>query len=308
MAVLPSSRVRQLRPDWSIGQDLHTQAKDDARSAPDTGATYFADAHPGHARVGLPPGKTEFDWEAGTVTWIEDGDGGSRSEDLEPGATGNLTKVENMDQVAENDKQVLRSLLTFVDDDATLYVGGGQAQLDPCMYFPIPDMEFTKFTVEVSRPADLYGVASTRTNAFANLGPLTIHLDRSGGFGAATPANDSWETVEMTVSHLTDDNGVAESSAKAAGKMHVQNTPIRTIVVENVHNSNDLQYRVQGMSGHHGTGRWVTIDSGMPNTVTAGSVGHHTNVNEAWHLQRVQVTNDVNGEDVHARVDYTAVG
>lgn len=298
MAVLPSDRIKQLRPDYQIGSDeLRRQAKGSAVTTPDTSGIYHVDAHPGGARLAVPPGKTEIDWEAGEVNWVEDGDGKSRSETLRS----DLTQVGDMAHIDTSDTAALRSMLLFADDDVTITAGGSTFQLDPCMYFPVFSTEFTKLTIEPNRPIDLYCVVSTRSQGFANLGPMTIHYDRSGGISGT---HDSFQTVNMTVTGLTDSNGVAESAAKAAGKLHVQNVPIRTIIVEN-DGSNDLDVRVQGQAGHGGTGRWVDVIASS--TVTAGTTSKFTNVHEAWHIQRVQIQNTTNGQAISAKVDYTAV-
>lgn len=272
--------------------------------SPDTEASFHADSMGGHARIGIPAGKSEFDYTgSGEVTWVEDSGGGSRSEVLHD----DIISLDDLTNPEPGQTHVLRSLLVYGDDDVTLTVGGSTIKLDPCAFFPIPATEFNKITIDATRPTDVYQIVSTKSNAFSDLGVVNLHIDRSGGF-SGVPANNDWVDVAMTVGDFTDANGVATDTDKTTTKVHLQNTVARTCVVRNV-GDNNIDIRVLGGAGHAGTFDWVLIDpTNMPFTgVTADGNQIIQTANEAWHLWRIQVTNSTNDESIDVEVDFTAV-
>lgn len=298
--VRPTDLIRTPAPDYSsVGSDQRQQA-DNATGEPDLTGTYTTMAHPGDARLGLPPGVTLIDFNNGEVVWEEDDAGNAQNETLR----NDLTALPDMEQIATTDTDALRSFFTYADADVAIDYGGANVQLDPCSYFQVPSTDFQEIRVTSHLPTDLYMIASTRTQGFSTPGAVNVHLDRSGGF-SAQPANDTWETIPNTVVSLTDANGFPNDSNKAKGKIHSQNFTARTFVFENT-GANDVNVRIQGQAGHAGTARWQNIASDFPVTLAPGDTLIHTNRQDAWHLLRAQVDNINAGEVVEVAMDMSA--
>lgn len=263
------------------------------------GARSDVSAHPGAERIGIPPGKTRFDWRKGEVKHL-----GSDTV-----LTDEIPEIGNLQQVGDqhdaDDRNMMRSVLAFADANATLTIAGSSIPLDPCAYFPIDRTPFDTITLEVGIPTDVYMVASARSRPFSDIQTFAAHMDRVGP--AFTATVDGWTPLPFQTVGTAHNEALTDEVAR--GKLHTQNFPMRTFVLENT-GTDAFRVRLVGKASHHGFGRWTNVEpSELPVTIQPGDTEIITNNGDAWHLQRLEVAPEegVASADVTTEYEFTGV-
>lgn len=263
--------------------------------------TPHASVHPDTHRIGVPPGRTRFDLETGQA--VHQGTGVTIADDLT--TVGELSQVGVQREDAQ-DASVARSLMVFADTGGvTLEIAGSKVPLDPCMYYTVSRTPYSQLIFDCSLPAELYIIATARSRPFARMAPVTIHQDRVGPSFTGSP--DAFTDLGFQTIDSAQDGDLSDADAQKA-KIHVQNTPTRTWVVENT-GANDAEVRLVGNASHEGEGRFTDVaPADQPVTVAAGATEILTLTAEAWHLIKLQARNAVNGDEITLEYEYNGVG
>lgn len=249
-------------------------------------------AHPGEQRIGLPPGRTRFDWREGEIRHL-----GSDTV-----ISDELPTVEQMTTVGdtEADKHALRSVLAFTDVGTEVEIAGATIPLDPCNYFPIKRREFSSLTLTTTLPAQAYVIASTRTRPFSDVVSNASHTNRIGTY-SGTP--DSYDPVQFETPGTFGNSDFGAEARHPA--LHAQEFGSRTLTVENT-GANDFEARIVGKTTHGGP--FVDVaPAEQPVTVASGETSILTLNEEAWHVLKLEVRNLTAGNSVDAEVHYAGV-
>lgn len=243
-------------------------------------------------RLGLPAGKTTFDFTRGRI--IHE-DIGVLSDDLR--------SFEEMSELIEGASiQRLRSLWIYTDGPADLEFDegrGGKFTLEPSIYYPMHSKGYTSFSIKHDLPFAAMGVASTRSQPYVDSDGVKVHYNRKGTLSAGT--YDSWTDVPVypfeLETTLEDTNEVASDWANSDINISPYSNNIAR-VKNTSGNGNAIDARVLVADTHEKD--WYDIN--VQSTTIADD--DHSTLDLATHhaFLKVQIQNSTNGNSVSAKV------
>jgi hypothetical protein len=227
--------------------------------------------------MALPYGETTFDFENGVVT------------NEHAGEMYEIRSFEEMSKGLDSDIQSLRSIYIYGDVVGKIKLDDGDwFQFDSCQYVPIKSQGFKRVSVTCSIPWNVYGVASTRAQAFTETDSISLHMTRQGELDLGQ--HDTWQTVPHVPHGLKHDYGMEY----AKGGLHMISLPRKTFTIENNSgNGNAIDVRVLGAATHERNFHEITRTTGL-----ADGDHHIFHVEQSHHIMIVQVRNSTDGNDV----------